>query len=461
MPADENGSYGVDAPPDNLQPVVAPSQVKTPGRWVDGGSGTWAWVPGTDGLGSTTAPPTTPPPSATGSSQGINKGVAAGIGDLQADLSRRQAASSGAFQNVQQSIGTSSILTPGATTPGVNLSTVSRAPLQGALPASALGNMNILPHAPSAAATAAMQGVQMPSTTPTTAANPQVAQAGANAQAVLGNAPKIDMGLADRDRGAVQQAIGQSQQVVDQALAPVQDNGLTQATADARNVLNQLLNGPNTADRIGSQTLRSQLALARSAAGGPGAVQEALTAAQQAAPELEAQAAQAGTAETLQRTQAAAGVTGALQNSALGAQQNQTARIGTAATAAGGAAQAALGAQGQNIQVAQANQSAADNMINNIQQLTGTQLNIDQQNKNLIGQMARDAASMDYQWGSLSAQQQDVVFQTWVQAYGIDTAAAAQIQSAAIANHKSTMDYVMGFVGAAASIGAAAITKKP
>lgn len=429
----------------------------TAGKWVDGGGGTWAWIPGSDGAGSTTPPPASPPPSATNTSQGIDKGVAAGIGDLQADLNRRNAASSGAFQNVQQSLAGSSILTPGQTTNVRPLSVAGagRAPLTGLIGGSGVAPGNIAPGQQNQAAA----GIQAPTPGTTTAANPAVAQAGQNAKDVLGPAPQIDMGLADRDRGAVQQAIGQSQQVVDQALAPVDQTQLNQSVSDARNVLNQLLNGQNTADRIGSQTLRSQLALARSAAGGPGAVQEAFTQAQQAAPELEAQAAQAGTAETLQRLGSAGNVAGAVANTSLGQQQNITNRIGTAATAAGGAAQAALGAQGQNIQVAQANLSAADNMINNIQQLTGTQLNVNQQDKNLIGQMARDAASMDYNWAGLDAAQQDVVFQTWIQAYGIDQSAAAQIKAAAAANHKSTMDYIMGFVGAAATIGSTAIPK--
>lgn len=289
--------------------------------------------------------------------------------------------------------------------------------------------------------------------------NPSEAEKAADqAKSALGPAPTLDMGIADRGNNTVQQALGLSGQVVDAALAPVDQTGLEQATADARNVLDRLLNGPNTADRLGAQTLRSQLALARSAAGGPGAVQEALRNAQMAAPELQAQAAQSATQEELAKTQAAGNVAQSLQSTALGQQQNVTQRIGAASDAASGFASGALGARGQDIQIAQSNQSAASNLLNNVAQLTGVQLELDQKNQEMLGQMARDAAAMDFNWAQLSAQQQDAEFARWVQVYGIDKAAAAQIAAAAKANDKSVWDYLVPLAGAAATIGAAALT---
>src|SRR5687767_3489827 len=121
--------------------------------------------------------------------------------------------------------------------------------------------------------------------------------AGNNAKSVLGDAPRIDMGLADRGMTAVTDATRQAGQVVDKALAPVGQTGLNQATNAARSVLDQALMGPDTTARIGAQTLRNQLALARSASGGAGGVQEAMRNAQFAAPELLSQASDAGIRE--------------------------------------------------------------------------------------------------------------------------------------------------------------------
>lgn len=271
----------------------------------------------------------------------------------------------------------------------------------------------------------------------------------------LGPAPQIDMGLADRGNTTVQDALGLSHQVVDAALAPVNQTSLEQATADARSVLDRLLNGPNTADRIGSQTLRSQLAIARSAAGGPGAVQEALRNAQFAAPELEAQAAQQATAETLQRTQAAGNVAANLQSTALGQQQNETSRIQAASGAASGFAQGALGSRAQDIDIAKSNQTASTALINNISELTGATLSIDQKSQELIGQMFRDAAALDFDWAKLSVEDQNRAFDRYVQIYGIDTASATQLKTAmlqAAAGKKGVMDYAVPIIGAGATV---------
>jgi len=282
-------------------------------------------------------------------------------------------------------------------------------------------------------------------------------QAAQQAKGALGGPPQIDQGIADRQRGGLDRALDQSGQVVDKALAPIDQTALESATADARSVLDRLLNGPNTAQRLGSQTLRSQLALARSAAGGPGAVQEALRNAQTAAPELEAQAAQQATAEEMQRNAAAGQITGQLQQNALGAQQNETQRISAGAQAAAGAVQGQLGTRSQDIDIAKSNQDAASKLIQNITQLTGTQLELDQRNQELLGQMARDAAAMKFNWGQLDAQTAEAEFDRWVKVYGIDQAAAAQIKAAAKANDKNAWDYIVPIIGAVATVGAAAV----
>jgi hypothetical protein len=282
------------------------------------------------------------------------------------------------------------------------------------------------------------------------------------ARSALGPAPTIDMGLADRGQSSVQDALGLSRQVVDAALTPVDQAGLVAATGDARTVLDRLLNGANTAERLGTQTLRTQMALARSAAGGPGAVQEAMRQAQFAAPELQAQATESAVAEEMQRNTAAGAITGQLQQSAVAGQQNETARIGTAADAASGFAQGALGSRQQDIGIAAANQQASSKLIDAITQLTGTQLELDQRNQELIGQMARDAASMEFNWGTLDAAQQKSEWDRWVQVYGIDKQAAAQLEAIAASQKKHPLDYinsVVGVIGGAASIVGAASGK--
>lgn len=288
--------------------------------------------------------------------------------------------------------------------------------------------------------------------------NPNATNQAANqAKGALGAAPTIDQGIADRQQGGLQTALNQSQQVVDKALAPVDQTALDKATTDARSVLDRLLNGPNTAARLGSQTLRSQLAVARSAAGGPGAVQEALRNAQFAAPELEAQAAQQATAEEMQRNQAAGQITGQLQTTATNQQANDTQRIQAAGQAASGAVAGQLGTRAQDIDIAKSNQSAASAVMADVARLTGTQLELDQRNQELLGQMARDAAAMKFNWGQLDAQTQEAEWDRWVKTYGIDQAAAAQIAAAAKANNKTAWDYIVPIIGSVATVGAAAL----
>ncbi len=240
--------------------------------------------------------------------------------------------------------------------------------------------------------------------------NPGAVQTASNqAEAALGPAPTITGAQTDRQLGAVEDSIGMQ-----------------------RTVYDQLLNGPNTTERLGSQVLRNQLALARSAAGGPGAVQEAMRHAQDAAPELQAAAAQAATGETLQRLNAAGGV-------------------------AQGVGTTALQGRGQDVQVAAQNQQAATALMQSVSSLTGQQLQLDQQNQELLGQMARDLAAQDFNWGQLNAQQQQAEFDRWVKTYGIDANIAAQLAIAAKASDKGIMDYAIPIIGSLAQLGAAAL----
>lgn len=274
------------------------------------------------------------------------------------------------------------------------------------------------------------------------------------ARTALGPAPTIDQNLADRNSGQVSEAVQQAGQVVDKALAPVGQKNVNSAMSAARNVLDQALNGPDTTARIGAQTLRNQLALARSASGGAGAAQQAIRDAQFAAPELLSQASDAGIREQAAKLGIASQQTGQLAQTALGQQQNTTQRLDVAAKAAGTSAQAAQGQRGQDIEMAKANLDAGVNLANQISQLTGQQLQLNQQNQELLGNMARDLAKTQFDYSQLDAQTQDAEFERWIKAYGIDVAAAAQIKAAAQANDKGVMDYLMPIIG---GLGAAAL----
>lgn len=222
---------------------------------------------------------------------------------------------------------------------------------------------------------------------------------------------------------------------VDQSLA---DRGLADynsAQGASRAVLDQLMNGPSTTARIGSQVLRNQLALARSAAGGAGAAQQALQAAQAQAPELQAQAAQQAVQENLAKTQAAGQV-------------------------AQGMGQTALGARGQDIDVAKTNTAAGMRLQDNISQLTGQQLNLNQQQQELLGRMTTDMARQDFDWSKLSADEQERELDRWIQVYGLDQGIATQLKLAASAGgDKGILDIVMPIAGGLADLGMKALLK--
>lgn len=240
----------------------------------------------------------------------------------------------------------------------------------------------------------------------------KVGTAADQAGAALGPAPKVDQGLADRRLGEYQESLGMSREVID-----------------------RLLNGPSTANAIGARSLENQLAIARSARGGPGAVQDAMNAAQQQAPQLQAQASQQ-------------------------AQQEELGRVTAAGNVASNFAQAALGARGQDVDIAKKNTDAGVAVKGMIAQLTGTQLELDQRNQEMLGQMARDMAAMDFDWAQLNAQQQGQALDRYLQQYGIDQNIAAQIKLAHESGKMGLKDWVnagVGLIGAAGGVAAAGL----
>jgi hypothetical protein len=242
--------------------------------------------------------------------------------------------------------------------------------------------------------------------------------------------PLVNRGLTQTAANQAKTALGPAASV-EQSLADRGLGGFQDAQTSSRAVLDKLMNGPSTAARIGSQTLRNQLALARSASGGPGAVQEAMRQAQFAAPELQAQATQSAVQEDLQKTQAAGQVA---------IQQGQN----------------ALGARGQDIDVAKSNQAAGMRLTDNIAQLTGQQLNINQQNQELLGRMFTDMSKQQFDWSKLSADAQQAELERWAKVYGIDQTVMAQLKVAALANpEKGFLDYALPVIGGLTSLATA------
>jgi hypothetical protein len=334
--------------------------------------------------------------------------------NIAADINRRAGDSVGGFQSSIAGMDLGGQFAPRGTAPStaqtfataaqsgagsggfVNLGTPQRAVVPGASPTAPL-----------------LSRIDQPNGTPGQAPS-KVEQAADQASDAIGPAPRVDMGLADRRLGEYQESLGMSREVID-----------------------RLLNGPSTSERLGGQVLRSQLALARSARGGPGAVQQALSQAQQQAPEMQAMATEQ-------------------------ARQEELSKLTAAGNVASNFAQAALGARGQDVNIAGKNVDSGLQVKDMVTRLTGVQLELDQRNTEMIGQMARDLAALQFDWASLSAQQASAALDRYLQIYGIDANYRAQIKAIEAAGKitsKDILNGIIGVVGSGAAVGAAAAGK--
>lgn len=342
-----------------------------------------------------------------------NANASANLAD---DIARRNGAAEGGFQSSIAGMDLGGQFAPRGTTPSqmqIAASNLAAAGASGATQASSAGYTNLGVSRPQMTASGPTPGagiVPQLSGAPGQAPS-KVETAADQAGDALGATPRVDMGVADRRLGEYQESLGMSREVID-----------------------RLLNGPSTAERLGSQVLRSQLAMARSAAGGPGAVQQAFSAAQQQAPELQATATEQARQEEMQKLTAAG-------------------------TVASNFAQAALGARGQDVNIAGKNVDAGLQMKGLISQLSGVQLELDQKNTELMGQMARDLAAMQFDWASLTAQQADAALDRYLQIYGIDAnirAQMSQLKQSQKITGKDILNGIVGVVGAGATIAATA-----
>lgn len=365
--------------------------------------------------GTGTMQPTTPPaPQPAQSADVYNQGQS---GAIAADVQRRETSAVGGFQSSIAGMDTSGQFGSRGTTPSPlatansNLSAASGVGSFGATPLAGAPRPAVASVSGAAAPTGGFDLSNAPGQAPS-----KVEQAAGQASDAIGAAPRVDMGLADRRLGEYQESLGMSREVID-----------------------RLLNGPSTSERIGGQVLRGQLAMARSAAGGPGAVQQAFSAAQQQAPELQATATEQ-------------------------ARQEELSKLTAAGNVASNFAQAALGARGQDVNIAGKNVDSGLQVKDMVTRLTGVQLELDQRNTELIGQMARDLAATQFDWASLTEQQAGAALDRYLQIYGIDKNYAAQLkamQQQGKITAKDIFNGVIGIVGAGATIGAAAAGKPP
>lgn len=185
------------------------------------------------------------------------------------------------------------------------------------------------------------------------------------------------------------------------ALTPVIDPNLAtspetdRALAMSQDLVDRVMNAPSQTALLGDQSLSNQLAIARSARGGPGAVQDALGAAQQQAPQLQQQAAQASI-------------------------QEQVARAGAAGQAASIYAGVATNDANRATTIAQANQTAGLSVLNNLTTLTGQDLQFDAAKMGAIGQLARDYFNNAQVFANMNNVAQIAQWQDLTARYGID-----------------------------------------
>jgi hypothetical protein len=187
------------------------------------------------------------------------------------------------------------------------------------------------------------------------------------------------------------------------------------AFAMSQDLYSRVLNAPSQVKLAGDQALSNQLAVARSARGGPGAVQEALGQAQQQAPGLLAQTQQAAIAEEQQRNQAAQG--------ALGIYSAVAGNVADRATA-----------------IAQANQGAGLHVLDNLTTLTGQEMQFDANQTAVIGQLARDYMNNAAQFANMSVQMQIAQWQDITQRYGIDKNFDAVVKQIAAKENVGPLD---------------------
>lgn len=200
------------------------------------------------------------------------------------------------------------------------------------------------------------------------------------------------------------------------------------ALAMSKDLVDRVLNTPLQTKQAGDQALSNQLALARSARGGPGAVQDALNNAQAQAPELQRQTNQA-------------------------AIQEQVQRAGAAGQAAGIFAGVAGGVADREVRIKEANQTAGLHVLDNLTTLTGQDLQFDANQINQIGLMARDFNAMAVSFANMDTQTQIAQWNDMTSRYGIDHNYKAAIEKIASDENIGPLDALKMALGGISAVG--------
>lgn len=264
---------------------------------------------------------------------------------------------------------------------------------------------------------------------------------GADTLGAAGSAPIVDRSLQKGDQLAdtvlgTQPTVSPQNQVNvanRDALTPVVDPNLAtspetdRALALSEDLVNRITNAPLQTQALGDQALSSQLAIARSARGGAGAVQDALGAAQQQAPQLQAQTAQ----QSIQEQVARAGAAGQAASIYAGVATNDANRAATIATA---------------------NQTAAMGVLQNLTTLTGQDLQFDAAKMGAIGQLARDYFNNAQVFSNMDNVKQIAQWQDLTQRYGIDHNFKAAIEKISADEGIGPLDAFKMALGAASAL---------
>lgn len=219
----------------------------------------------------------------------------------------------------------------------------------------------------------------------------------------------------------------------------MQGNSIDPATAGSDEIdrafglseglINQITNTPSQTKAIGDQVLSNQLALGRSSPGGIGNVQAGVKAAMGAAPQLQQQANQASI-------------------------QEQIARAGAATGAAQIYAGVAQGTADRAVRIGEANQNAANTVLQTMTSKYGQELNFTTEQRGQLGQLARDFYNNQVQFANMDLQQQMASWDAMVRTYGIDATLKAAMEQIAAQENIGPLDafkLVLGAVDAAGS----------
>lgn len=259
--------------------------------------------------------------------------------------------------------------------------------------------------------------------------------------------PTVDNGQATA-QNLTDQVLGSQPTVPDQnqvnatnrdALTPVVNPSLAttdatqQALALSQNLVDRIFGLPLQTSMLADREMQNQLAIARGARGGPGAVNVALSQAQQQAPALSEQAAQQTIQEQQARANAAGQAVGLFSNNA----QNDAQRA---------------------VAIATANQNAGLSVLNNLTTLTGQSLQYDATKMQTLGQLAGFYLQNSAQFAALDTQQQIAVWDNAVKTYGIDKDFDAKIKGYASAHAIGPLEAFSMILGVAKGAGSAALT---